>query len=201
MNETIPYNADKTVVRSDEEICRLWDAGDWQGMELMFRTYYKRLVVWADTFIEDMSLAEDIVQELFTDLWENKGKRQLKSSTLSSFLFVSVRNQCYHRMEKKDVLRHTVDLKEVDAAFEEYNEKHEYILSRVLNEIKELPPRSQEVMTAVFVNGLKYQEVAEKYDISLSTVKTLVVHSIRKLKEKLGTSEILTLLFLLRIKN
>lgn len=195
------YIPDKITYHPEEEICRLLAADDWRGMELMFRVYYKRLVVWADTFLEDMQLAEDIVQELFITLWEKKRRRTLQSSTLSSFLFVSVRNQCYHRLEKKDTLRHTVDLKEVNIAFEEYNEKHDYIITRILNEIEKLPPRSQEIMLAVFVDGLKYQEVAEKYHISLSTVKTLLGNAVRKLKEQLGTDDLTVFLFLFRIKK
>ena len=195
------YIPDKITYHPEEEICRLLAADDWRGMELMFRVYYKRLVVWADTFLEDMQLAEDIVQELFIPLWEKKRRRTLQSSTLSSFLFVSVRNQCYHRLEKKDTLRHTVDLKEVNIAFEEYNEKHDYIITRILNEIEKLPPRSQEIMLAVFVDGLKYREVAEKYHISLSTVKTLLGNAVRKLKEQLGTDDLTVFLFLFRIKK
>ena len=195
------YIPDKITYHPEEEICRLLAADDWRGMELMFRVYYKRLVVWADTFLEDMQLAEDIVQELFITLWEKKRRRTLQSSTLSSFLFVSVRNQCYHRLEKKDTLRHTVDLKEVNIAFEEYNEKHDYIMTRILNEIEKLPPRSQEIMLAVFVDGLKYREVAEKYHISLSTVKTLLGNAVRKLKEQLGTDDLTVFLFLFRIKK
>ena len=177
-----PYTPHKTTNHPEEEICRLLAADDWRGMELMFRVYYKRLVVWADTFVEDMQLAEDIVQELFITLWEKKRRKTLQSSTLSSFLFVSVRNQCYHRLEKRDVLRHTVDLNEVNTAFEEYNEKHDYIL-------------------AVFVDGLKYREVAEKYHISLSTVKTLLGNAVRKLKEQLGTEGLAVFLFFFRIKK
>lgn len=196
-----PYTPHKTTNHPEEEICRLLAADDWRGMELMFRVYYKRLVVWADTFVEDMQLAEDIVQELFITLWEKKRRKTLQSSTLSSFLFVSVRNQCYHHLEKRDVLRHTVDLNEVNTAFEEYNEKHDYIITRILDEIEKLPPRSQEIMLAVFVDGLKYREVAEKYHISLSTVKTLLGNAVRKLKEQLGTEGLAIFLFFFRIKK
>lgn len=196
-----PSTPNKTTNNPAEEICRLLAAGDWKGMELMFRIYYKRLVVLADTFVEDMPLAEDIVQELFISLWEKKRRKNLQSSTLSAFLFVSVRNQCYHRLEKRDILRHTVDLKEVNAAFEEYNEKHDYIINRILSEIKKLPPRSQEIMLAVFVDGLKYREVAEKYNISLSTVKTLLGNAVRKLKEQLDTEGFALFLFFFRIKK
>lgn len=198
---TTEYTPDKITDHPEEEICRRLAADDWRGMELMFRVYYKRLVVWADTFVEDMPLAEDIVQELFITLWEKKRRKELQSSTLSSFLFVSVRNQCYHRLEKRDVLRHTLDLKEVDTAFEEYNEKHDHIITRILNEIEKLPPRSQEIMLAVFVDGLKYREVAEKYHISLSTVKTLLGNAVRKLKKQLGAEGFSIFLFFFRIRK
>ena len=56
-------------------------------------------------------------------------------------------------------------------------------------------------MLAVFVDGLKYREVAEKYHISLSTVKTLLGNAVRKLKEQLGTDDLTVFLFLFRIKK
>ena len=201
-----PHTPDKITNHPEEEICRLWTAGDWRGMELMFRVYYKRLVVYADTFVQDMQLAEDIVQELFITLWEKGKKKDLQSSSLSSFLLVSVRNRCYHRLEKKDILRHTLDLKEVvyrllEYSWFRYNEKHDHIITRILSEIEKLPPRSQEIMLAVFVDGLKYREVAEKYHISLSTVKTLLGNAVRKLKKELGAEGLSIFLFFFRIKK
>ena len=138
---------------------------------------------------------------VFITLWEKRKKKDLQSSSLSSFLLVSVRNRCYHRLEKKDILRHTLDLKEVNVAFEEYNEKHDHIITRILSEIEKLPPRSQEIMLAVFVDGLKYREVAEKYHISLSTVKTLLGNAVRKLKKELGAEGLSIFLFFFRIKK
>lgn len=186
---------------ANEKICRLFSSGDWRGMELLFKTYYKRLVVWADTFLEDMCLAEDTVQEFFMALWEKREGLRLKSDTLRAFLLVSVRNRCYHCLEKRDVLRNALDLAEVDAAFEEYNERHDRIVSAVLAEIESLPPRSREVMSAVFVKGMKYREVAEKYGISLSTVKTLLGNAIRKLRERFGSDGFAALWFFLKIKK
>ena len=47
----------------NQEICRLLRSGDQRGMELLFDVYYKSLVVWADTFLRDMNMAEDVVQD------------------------------------------------------------------------------------------------------------------------------------------
>jgi len=74
----------------------------------------------------------------------------------------------------------------VDLAFEEYNENHDAIVSKVLDEIALLPERSRDVVNGVFVEGLKYREVAERYGISVSTVKTLLGLSVKKLRERLN---------------
>lgn len=89
-------------------------------------------------------------------------------------------------MDKQDVFHHAVDLDHVDLAFEEYNENHDAIVSKVLDEIALLPERSRDVVNGVFVEGLKYREVAERYGISVSTVKTLLGLSVKKLRERLN---------------
>ena len=73
----------------------------------------------------------------------------------------------------------------MNLAFEEYNERHDQIVSRVLEEMALLPERSREIMNCVFLEGLKYREVAERYGISVSTVKTLLGNSVKKLRERL----------------
>ena len=170
----------------NQKICIVLHSDDPKGMEMLFDTYYSTLVVLADTFLHDMDSAEDIVQELFIDIWEDKIYRKLKSETLDSFLYISVRNRCLKKIEKQDVFRHVMSLDQVDIIFEEYNERYDIIVSRVLEEITQLPERSREVMKCVFVEGMKNREVAELYGISISTVKTLLGNSVRKLRERLN---------------
>lgn len=56
----------------------------------------------------------------------------------------------------------------------------------MMDEVALLPNRSREILNGVFVEGMKYQEVADRYNISVSTVKTLLGTSIRKLRERMG---------------
>lgn len=170
----------------NQEICNLLRSGNQKGMELLFDAYYKPLVVWADTFLRDVNMAEDVVQDFFFSIWNNKVYLNFFPSTLASLLYVSVRKRCLNRMDKQDVFHHAVDLDHVDLAFEEYNENHDAIVSKVLDEIALLPERSRDVVNGVFVEGLKYWEVAERYGISVSTVKTLLGLSVKKLRERLN---------------
>ena len=170
----------------DQEICVMLSSKNQKGMDLLFDAYYKPLVVWADTFLRDLNLAEDVVQDLFVSIWKDKIYERFKPETLASFLRVSVRNRCFKRIEKRDVFRNAAMLDHVDLVFEDYNEHHDQIVSRVLEEMALLPERSREIMNCVFLEGLKYREVAERYGISVSTVKTLLGNSVKKLRERLN---------------
>ena len=172
--------------KKDQEICVMLSSMNQKGMDLLFDAYYKPLVVWADTFLRDMNLAEDVVQDLFVSIWKDKVYLRFKPETLSSFLHVSVRNRSFKRIEKRDVFRNASVLDHVELVFEEYNERHDQLVSRVLEEMALLPERSREIMNCVFLEGLKYREVAERYGISVSTVKTLLGNSVKKLRERLN---------------
>ena len=180
------YKVNGSRLDRNQEICVVLHSDDPKGMEMLFDVYYSTLVVWADTFLHDMDSAEDVIQEFFIDIWNGKIYRKLRPETLASFLYVSVRNRCLKKIEKQDVFRHVMSLVQVDLVFEEYNERHDIIVSKVLEEISQLPERSRDVMKCVFVEGMKYREVAERYGISVSTVKTLLGNSVRKLRERLN---------------
>ena len=87
----------------DQEICSLLKVRKIGGMELLFREYYKPLVVWATTFLHDTQRAEDIVQDFFVKLWE-KPYSALLPETLKSYLFTSIRNLALNQLDKIDPL-------------------------------------------------------------------------------------------------
>ena len=47
----------------DQRICELLRVRKIEGMELLFKEYYKPLVVWGATFVSDVQRSEDIVQD------------------------------------------------------------------------------------------------------------------------------------------
>lgn len=177
----------RTVI--DAQICNLLNARDPQGMKLLFQTYYKPLVSYANTFIRDLQLAEDIVQEFFIALWNGEIRQELIPGSLASFLRVLVRNRTYNRVTKRDILTRYVEVDKIDAAFQEYDDSRDHIVNLVLKEVETFPERTREVLTAVFVNGLKYKEVAQRLGVSESTVKTLLGNAIRKLRERLNREQ------------
>ena len=85
----------------DSTICSLLNQGEEKGMEYLFSRYYKPLVLWAASFLNNIPQSEDLVQDFFIRLWEKRTQTSLQLATFKSFLYTSVRNLEFDRIEKK----------------------------------------------------------------------------------------------------
>ncbi len=79
----------------DTEIIGRIRQGDVGQFESLFRSSYVSLVRYAKTLIKDHDTAEEIVQDLFFRIWQDKEKIKIESS-LNGYLFRSVHNRCLH---------------------------------------------------------------------------------------------------------
>ena len=167
----------------DQEICELLKERKIGGMELLFKEYYKPLVVWVATFLHDTQRSEDVVQDFFVKLWEKSFADKLQPDTLKSYLFTSVRNLALNQLDRIDPLRRACDVARYESPWDEYDSFEDEVFRRVETEIGKLPPRTQEIIRSVYLKGMKYKEVAEELGISVSTVNSLLVKALKKLRQ------------------
>lgn len=175
-------------------------------MEYLFSRYYKPLVLWAASFLNNIPQSEDLVQDFFIRLWEKRTQTSLQATTFKSFLYTSVRNLAFDRIEKKDPLRNATGLNSSDRTWEEYDSLEEEVLTRIKNEIDKLPERSRQIIQCVYLQGLHYKETAQQLGISIATVNTLLVNALKKIRQAYPDITKNILLFLLlsdkkRLKN
>ena len=167
----------------DKLICRFLGEHDHRGMEVLFDYYYRPLVLWADTFLSDIPAAEDVVQDFLVDFWEKRAYERITSGSIRGYLFAAVRNRALKLLEKRDVLREAGGVLPVLVDESDTDWLTEEILQAVEAEIEKLPPRMREVLRAVYIDGLSYRETAEKFVISIATVKTLLVNALKRLRK------------------
>lgn len=187
--------------RLDSKICTLLGKREPKGMELLFGEYYRPLVLWADTFLNDIDRSEDLIQDFFVKIWEQTSGKKLLPGTLKAYLFTAVHNLALNEVRNDHRCRRMADYEQVNLVWEEYDDFQNDIMVRAHRAVEALPPRSREVVTAVYLGGLRYREVAEKLGISVATVKTLLVHSMRVLRENLRNAPSLLLFFFLDKKK
>jgi RNA polymerase sigma-70 factor, ECF subfamily len=172
----------------DSEITGRIRNGDAKEFESLFRSSYVSLVRYARTLIKDLDTAEEIVQDLFFRLWQDRGKLNIESS-LNGYLFRSVHNRCLHYIEHNRVVeRHAEEMVYSESENQEspsdilnYKELQEKI-ARIL---ERLPERCGKIFTMSRFEGLKYSEIAEKLSVSIKTVEANMGRALREFRKEL----------------
>lgn len=186
--------------KGDECICQYLKVRDRRGMECLFDAYYKPLVLWSLTFLEDLSEAEDTVQEFFLAVWERRLLADITPEGLRKYLFRGVKNNSLKRLQRRPPVSRTYDLAQWDAAWEEYDFFSEERMQRIQRAVEQLPDRTRQVIEQVYLEGKSYKEAAGYLGISPVSVNTFIVRALKKLRHELGETEETVLLSLVAVK-
>jgi RNA polymerase sigma-70 factor, ECF subfamily len=148
----------------------------------LFECHFTPLVKYAYFITGDKDQSKDIVQNFFVEIWRTKKIDTIQS--FEAFAFLSIRNKSltYLRSRKK------FDLVVPDIPMEDNHigqDSHfpEYLLESA---IRRLPEKCQEVFVLSKLEGLTYQEVAARLNVSVKTVEKHVGVGLRKLKKSLA---------------
>jgi len=170
--------------------------GDIKTFEWIFKTYYCSLCFYAERIVGEKAAAEDTVSDFFLKLWENR-EIIIITTSLQSYLYKGVHNNCLKYLEHLKVLRkyreHAQYMIDNYALFQLQTEhqplslliSHEAV-TEIENAIDSLPAQCKEVFLLARMEGLSYQEIAEKLDISVNTVRTQITRAMTKLRNSLG---------------
>lgn len=175
---------------------------DATAFRLLYKTYYKALVCYALQMVEDSDSAEDIVQELFSTIWEKKMPFQSLAS-FKAYLYNSVRNASLDYLKHKDVegsyLQKMIDTHPDYCGNGEEEEEgffKEEVYRQLLLTIDSLPNRCREVFL-LYMEGNTNEEIANALHVSLETVKTQKKRAMSFLRKKLGPYHFLLLQMIL----
>lgn len=174
---------------AETEIIRCLKSKDERCVRMMFDNYYHALCVYALRFLVSVEDSEDIVQDVFVSFWEKKKGTDFEGS-LRSYLFGAVSKASLKFLERNGQFYFDDIEKHVNTFLEEMSlcdDDELYRLKTTLRkEIELLPDKARNVLNAIIVENLSYKEVAERYGISVNTVKTHYSHALKKLKTSLG---------------
>lgn len=170
--------------------------------EALFREHYAPLCGFANKFVGEAETAEELVQELFTQIWEKRKNIQF-SGSLRSYLFASVRNSALNHLKHLKVRKGYQDY--MVARETEPAESNPYdvaeLQSRIDTAIEALPERCRQVFLLSRREGLKYAEIAEQMEISVKTVEVQMGKALRSLRQNLKTYLPMVVLLLFLFPN
>jgi RNA polymerase sigma-70 factor (ECF subfamily) len=162
--------------------------GNKEAFTLLFRKYYKDLVLFGGNILHDQVRCEDIVQNIFLKLWADRENIIIEKS-LKSFLLRSVQNSCLDELRHKQVIRDHELFTQTFDYFDNLDTEN-YILYSDLEDklevaMSKLPDTYREAFRMNRFEGLKYKEIAKQLKVSERTVEVRVSKALGLLREYL----------------
>jgi len=155
----------------------------------LFTKYYKPLCFYANKIIGKSELAEEVVQELFIRIWENRLTMQIGKS-VKSYLYRSVYNRSVNYIRDNKASGNTIDLDSSCSDHESYyNADNEILLSeletKLFEIIDEFPEKQKNVFLLRRFENLSYKEISQKLNMSEKMVEKYLGKSLAVLREAL----------------
>ena len=171
----------------------------------LFAELYTPLCLYSMKFVNDISAAEDIVQDQFVYIWE-KGKNLSEYISVRSYLYKAVKNRsinCVKKSLKDKSLKFTGNQQENeiaaslnDPAEMLENEEIDIIINKAL---QSLPKKCRTIFLMRRQSEMSNKEIASELDISVKTVEAQMTIAIKKLTSFI--SEHWELVFVLLINH
>ena len=174
------YSSDKTLIRRIA-------AGDQSAMRALFARYRVRVYRWLLRLVDDESLAEDLLSEVFLDLWRHAASFEARSS-LSTWLLAIARHKALSARRRR------TDAELDEATVSTVPDDPEVTLQKknraeaLRQSLLQLSPDHREVIDLAYYHGKSVKEIAEIVSISEATVKTRIFYARRKLAELVETT-------------
>lgn len=154
-------------------------------MKDIFKTFYQPLWIASYRMLADRSLAEDMVQEVMSKLWQMDSLDHVRSN-LGGYLHRSVVNQSLNKIKERK--RWTLD-EEPDHADQSplhSGSDPSFIQKSIEQAIQSLPDRCRLVFVLSRYELLSNQEIADLMEISIKTVENQMTKAFRLLRENLS---------------
>jgi RNA polymerase sigma-70 factor (ECF subfamily) len=162
-----------------------------EGMKQLFNHFFDELYNHSYKLTHAKEVSEDILQNVFYDLWLNAPRREIKN--LRSYLYQMVRFQVYSYWSEKP------DLTELVEEFNEVlymDELNQILDAREVEEniqeaVKALPSACRNIFELSHFDGLSNREIAHKLLLSDQTVRNQLSKALRLVKKHLYVNKLL----------
>jgi len=157
------------------------------SFEEIYRQYWSKLYIYAFNVLRERDLCEDIVQQVFTDLWAKRHDVQI--SNIHSYLHQSVKYQIFNHFREskyKNQLLMEFDLINTQDRIDESYEKQE-LKNQIKEVIYQLPEQRRVIFEMSRYEGLSNKEISEHLSISVQTVKNQISESLKFIRKSLNS--------------
>jgi RNA polymerase sigma-70 factor, ECF subfamily len=170
---------------SDEMLIRRIAEGDQLAMRTLFGRYRVPLYRWLLRLVGDEALAEDLLSDVFLDVWRQAGTFEARSSVSTWLLAIARYKALSARRRRRDA---ELDEKIASSVADSAGDPEVVLQKKTRAELLRhslacLSPEHSEVIDLVYFHGKSVKEVADIVGIAEATVKTRMFYARKKLAD------------------
>jgi len=171
--------ANSKMSNSSEQLWTDFVLGDMNAFRKIYETHYELLYNFGLKYLNKEE-TEDNIQSLFLHLLQNRTSIG-KIIEIKAYLFISLRNNIFKILKKK---YNKVPLSDSELLLIEVEpEPKDDLINEVINFIKKLSPRENQIVQMKYIEGYKNMEIAKILEIDYQTVRNILVNAMKKMRQ------------------
>jgi RNA polymerase sigma-70 factor (family 1) len=186
----------------DAEIMSLIGESDHTAYRELYQRYFHLILTHAFKKLRDEDLAKDVVQEVFTNLWDKRLSLDI-ASNVAGYLYTAVRNRIFDLFAREQVkgkylesLAEYLETHQVTAA--DHRIREQQLQDYIDRQIQALPPKMRKVFELSRKAHLSHREIADAIGTTEGNVSKQVTNALRILRARLGMLMLILVLVFLR---
>jgi RNA polymerase sigma-70 factor (ECF subfamily) len=171
----------------EPDLIRKIRTGDEMAFEELFRLFYEALCRYAQNMVNEPELAEEIVQEMFVQLWEKRQSLDFHTG-IRPYLYKAVHNRCLNQIQHQKVrILHQQEVLNTNSETEQPASRAEFseLKERFNQALLKLPEECRKVFKLSRENEFSYREIADFLGISIKTVENQMGKALRIMRDEL----------------
>lgn len=174
------------LYENEKELIFLLSNGNEKALKHIYQKFWQPLFLSAYNVLKDKEVCEDIIQEIFIQLWLKREKLHLINS-LSAYLFTATRYQVFHKIRKstgRAELFENLDERFITNAPDIPLYVKDLQL-RINAAVEDLPEKCRNIYKLSREHHLSYKAISRHLQISPKTVENQLAIAIKKLRDAL----------------
>jgi len=171
---------------------------DKKSFDDLYFYYYPKLYAFSKTFLKVEDDINDILQEVFIKMWDNR-KKIKDVETFNAWIFTITKNSIVtyfrEKIRQEDFESRVRKMATGELVFND-NLEYKDLKEKVDQIVEQLPEKRRIIFKLSREEGLSNRDIAKKLEISVKTVEDHMLYSLRFLRKNLKDLEILTLLYI-----
>ena len=179
--------ADRQDLFRDAKLVSAVRSGDEQAMGQLYDLYSSLVYSVALRVLADTGAAEDVLQEVFMQLWRNPDAFDSNRGSLPAWLSVIARNRAIDSLRKRRPQADWCDVTlSIEADLADTADRRR-VIEKIRNILNAMPAAQRSALEMAFFEGLTHEEIARKIGDPLGTVKTRIRTGLLALRQALAT--------------